>query len=79
MPLRQRSTALGTLLAACRVHGNRQMGEAVGQQLMDLDLENSIAYSLVSNLYAEDGKWNDATRKRAVSKDRGLKGLLDLA
>ncbi|XP_057491315.1 pentatricopeptide repeat-containing protein At4g21300-like [Actinidia eriantha] len=73
LPLRQRSTSLGALLAACRVHGNPRMGEVIGWQLMDLEPENSSAYGLVSNLYAEGNKWNHAARIRAMAKDRGLK------
>ncbi|CAL5369850.1 unnamed protein product [Camellia sinensis] len=73
LPLRQRTSALGALLAACRVHKNTQMGEVIGRQLLNLEPDNPTAYGLLSNLYTEVGKWNDAASIRTMSKDRGLK------
>ncbi|KAL6960810.1 hypothetical protein U1Q18_038573 [Sarracenia purpurea var. burkii] len=73
LPLRQKTTALAALLGACRVYRNTRMGEVVGRQLLDLEPENPTAYGLVSNLYAEEGEWNNAARIRAMAKKRGLK------
>lgn len=44
------SSALGSLLAACRVHGNTEMGELIGRRFLELEYENSTAYAMVSNL-----------------------------
>ena len=73
MPSKQSTSALGALLAACRVYRNAEMGEVIGKRLLELQPENSSAYSLVSNLYAEGGKWDEVTRIRAIVKDKGLK------
>ncbi|XP_052195167.1 LOW QUALITY PROTEIN: putative pentatricopeptide repeat-containing protein At3g01580 [Diospyros lotus] len=73
LPQTYRTSALGTLLAACRIHGNAQMGEVIGMQLLKLEPENPTAYGMVSNLYAEGGNWNDAARIKAMVKDRGLR------
>ncbi|KAF3444816.1 hypothetical protein FNV43_RR14509 [Rhamnella rubrinervis] len=73
LPSRLSSSALGSLLAACRVHGNTEMGELIGRHILDLESENSSAYSMVSNMYAESGKWEDVVRVRNMVKERGLK------
>ncbi|KAL5807887.1 hypothetical protein ACOSQ3_028578 [Xanthoceras sorbifolium] len=73
MPSRQSASALVALLAACRVHGNREMGEVIGRFILDLEPESSSGYALVSNLFAEGGKWDEVARIRAMVTDRGLK------
>ncbi|KAA8530407.1 hypothetical protein F0562_005116 [Nyssa sinensis] len=73
LPSRQSASALGALLAACRVHRNIEMGEVIGRQLLDLEPENPSTYGLVSNIYAEVGKWDEVARIRATAKARGLK------
>ncbi|XP_076893205.1 putative pentatricopeptide repeat-containing protein At3g01580 [Bidens hawaiensis] len=73
VPSTQIASALGALVAACRVHGNSEMGEVLGRWLLDFDPENSRSYGLVSNLYSESERWNEAAHIRATAKQRGLK------
>ncbi|KAF2299394.1 hypothetical protein GH714_031820 [Hevea brasiliensis] len=73
LPSRQRAQALGALLAACRVHRNTEMGEMIGKNLLDLEPENASAYILVSNLYADGGKWDVAAKIRSMTKEKGLR------
>ncbi|KAK9061783.1 hypothetical protein SSX86_018966 [Deinandra increscens subsp. villosa] len=73
VPPTQSGSALGALVAACRVHGKSEMGEALGRWLLEFDPENSSSYGLVSNLYAENERWNEAAHIRATAKQRGLK------
>ncbi|CAN6574699.1 unnamed protein product [Malus baccata var. baccata] len=73
MPSDLTASPLKTLLAACKVHGNTEMGEVLGRRLLDLDPQNSSAIALVSNLYAEGGKWNEVAGIRNTAKQRGLK------
>ncbi|KAM2587216.1 hypothetical protein TB1_044424 [Malus domestica] len=73
MPSDLTASPLKTLLAACKVHGNTEMGEVLGRRLLDLDPENSSVIALVSNLYAEGGKWNEVAGIRNTAKQRGLK------
>lgn len=67
------ASTVRTLLAACKVHGNTEMGEILGRRLLDLDPENSSVFAMVSNLYAEGGKWGEVARVRDAAKQRGLK------
>ncbi|TXG46328.1 hypothetical protein EZV62_028169 [Acer yangbiense] len=73
VPSRQSASALVALLAACRVHGNMEMGEEIGRLILNLEPESPSAYALVSNLFAEGGKWDEVARIRAMVTNRGLK------
>lgn len=73
LPARQSASAMGALLAACRMHGNTELGEVIGNSLLELEPENPSVYNLVSSLYAESGKWDEAARTRNIAKKRGLK------
>ncbi|KAL4379495.1 hypothetical protein GQ457_02G019120 [Hibiscus cannabinus] len=73
LPARQRASAMAAVLAACRIHGNTELGEIIGNRLLDIEPENPSVYNLVSNIYAESGKWDDAARTRDMAKTRGLK------
>ncbi|KAF8370236.1 hypothetical protein HHK36_031727 [Tetracentron sinense] len=47
----------GSLLQACRVHGNVELGEFVARQLFELEPKNPGGYVLLSNIYAGAGRW----------------------
>lgn len=72
LPLGQSASALGALLAACRMYRNTKLGETIGRHLLEIESENSIAYGSISNLYAEGGKWDEVARIRGIAKDKGL-------
>ncbi|KAK8301958.1 hypothetical protein V6Z11_D04G053600 [Gossypium hirsutum] len=73
LPARQSASAMAAMLAASRIHGNTELGEVIGHWLLDLEPESPSVYNLVSNLYAESGKWDEAARTRNMAKMRGLK------
>ncbi|XVF14338.1 hypothetical protein REPUB_Repub09cG0050800 [Reevesia pubescens] len=73
LPARQSVFAMDALLAACKMHGNTVLGEVIGNCLLDSEPENPSVYNLVSNLYAESGKWDEAARTRNMAKGKGLK------
>ncbi|KZV45634.1 pentatricopeptide repeat-containing protein [Dorcoceras hygrometricum] len=74
VPLSQKKTSiLGALLGACRVHGNLEIGEKVGKWILDEDSCDASAYCSVSNLYAGGWKWDKVADLGAVAKSKGLK------
>ncbi|KAG0536287.1 hypothetical protein BDA96_03G050500 [Sorghum bicolor] len=73
MPMTPNSTIWGTLLAACRVHGNSEIGELVAERLLELDPENSMVYILLSNIYAKCNRWEDVRRLRHAIMEKGIK------
>lgn len=62
----------GSLLAACKLHRNIEMGEFAAEKLLELTQENSGTYVLLSNMYAEKGRWEDVRRVRRIMKSRGV-------
>lgn len=63
----------GSLLNACRIHGQVELGEYVANRLFELEPENPGAYVLLSNIYAGAGRWDDVARIRTSLNDRGMK------
>ncbi|XP_058092997.1 pentatricopeptide repeat-containing protein At3g26782, mitochondrial [Magnolia sinica] len=62
----------GALLGACRIHKNVELGEISAKKLFELDPKNCGYYVLLSNIYADAGRWNDVERMRVLMKNRGL-------
>ena len=62
----------GSLLGACRIHKNVDLGEIAAQKLFELDPDNCGYYVLLSNLYADAGRWADVERMRMLMKNRQL-------
>ncbi|MBA0848109.1 hypothetical protein Goshw_028453 [Gossypium schwendimanii] len=73
MPLKPNVGIWQTLLSACRVHGNLQLGKEVGQNLLTLDGENPVNYVMISNIYAEAGYWKEYEQVREMAKAKGLR------
>ncbi|GAV72691.1 PPR domain-containing protein/PPR_2 domain-containing protein/PPR_3 domain-containing protein/DYW_deaminase domain-containing protein [Cephalotus follicularis] len=62
-----------TLLSACTVQKNLEIGEFAAHRLLELEPEDSATYVLLSNLYAVAGKWDRRDQTRQLMKDRGVK------
>jgi len=72
MPMEPDSVLWASLLGACRLHKNVELGEWAAGKLFEIDPGNSGPYVLLSNMYAEMGKWTDVFRVRRSMKDRGV-------
>uniref|UniRef100_A0A2P2QLB0 Pentatricopeptide repeat-containing protein At4g33990 n=1 Tax=Rhizophora mucronata TaxID=61149 RepID=A0A2P2QLB0_RHIMU len=73
MPLQPDASMWGALLSACRVHGNIELGRYALDRLLELDSENVGYYVLLSNIYANVGKWEGVDEVRSSARDRGLR------
>ncbi|KAL2933243.1 hypothetical protein RDABS01_016362 [Bienertia sinuspersici] len=73
MPERPDSSIWGALLAACRTHGNIELAKFASDQLFSVDSENVGYYVLMSNIYANVGKWDRVNEVRSLALGRGLK------
>eukprot|EP00253_Pinus_taeda_P026704 PITA_26704 len=62
----------GTLLSSCKVHSNFQLAERVADELFELEAENAGYYVLLSNIYAEAGRWENVACVRARMKEYGV-------
>ncbi|XP_068648943.1 pentatricopeptide repeat-containing protein At2g13600 [Aristolochia californica] len=72
MPVEPDSVLWGSLLGACKVHHNVEMGELVAEKLFELDSKNSGPYVLLSNMYAEIERWADVKRVRKLMRQQGV-------
>ncbi|KAL5791788.1 hypothetical protein ACOSP7_000382 [Xanthoceras sorbifolium] len=73
MPFEPTKSMWGSLLAGCRDQGNLELSEYVAKKLLDLEPDNSAYYVVLSNLYAEMGRWSDVEKVRELMKEKGLK------
>lgn len=73
MPYEPTKAMLGSLLAAGKTHGDLELSEFAATKLVELEPGNSAYYVLLSNLYAEMGRWNDVEKVRGMMKQRDLK------
>ncbi|PKI64412.1 hypothetical protein CRG98_015197 [Punica granatum] len=64
---------LGSLLSACRLHGDVSVGEHLAGKLLELKPPTTSPYVLLSNLYASDEAWDSVVEARKLLKNSGLK------
>jgi pentatricopeptide repeat protein len=62
-----------TLLGACRVHKNVELGTLAAEKLLLLEPHDSAAYVLLSNIYAAAGKWKERDEVRKFMDSKKVK------
>ncbi|XP_020266008.1 pentatricopeptide repeat-containing protein At5g59600 [Asparagus officinalis] len=81
MPVKPDSFVWGALLGACRKHGNVHLAEIAASNLADLEPESSGSCVMMSNMFMDAGRWNDALkmekgmRKKMVERYLGCSWL----
>ncbi|KAJ4714890.1 Pentatricopeptide repeat-containing protein [Melia azedarach] len=75
LPFRPSVSLLESLLGACRIHGNVELGEKISGMLFEMDPKNQGSYIILHNIYASVGRWEDANRVRSYMERRGLKKM----
>ncbi|KAJ4963748.1 hypothetical protein NE237_023687 [Protea cynaroides] len=73
LPFKPSMSLLESLLGACSIHGNIELGEEIGRWLFEMDPGNSRLYVMLSNIYAASGRWMDASRVRSDMEKRRLR------
>lgn len=53
-----------TLLAACKVHGNLEVGKRAAENVLKIDPSNSAAVVMLCNIHASSGHWKDLAQLR---------------
>nr|GMC69630.1 pentatricopeptide repeat-containing protein At4g33990-like [Ipomoea batatas] len=67
MPIEPDKGIWGALLAGCRkTHGSSEVSELVAKQLISLDPTNASYYVILSNLYADQGRWEEVEKLRQL-------------
>ncbi|XP_057847951.1 pentatricopeptide repeat-containing protein At4g21065 [Cryptomeria japonica] len=72
MPFKPDVAVWMSLLSTCRAHKNIGLGEFVTMFLCDMDPQNPAPCVLLSNIYAELGRWDDVRKVRKLMKDREI-------
>ncbi|XP_058724241.1 pentatricopeptide repeat-containing protein At4g21300-like [Vicia villosa] len=75
MPTTHSSAALSSLLSACRLYGDTEIGEAIGKQILKLQPHNSGAHALISSIRAQGGRWDEVAQIRAVTKNTKVRSI----
>ncbi|XP_057826485.2 pentatricopeptide repeat-containing protein At1g09410, mitochondrial-like [Cryptomeria japonica] len=75
MPIKPAVTVWMSFLGACRSHKNIGLGLFIANLLFELDPKNTAPFVLLSNIFAEMGRWDDVQKVRRLMKDRGIKKM----
>ncbi|CAN8299967.1 unnamed protein product [Cochlearia groenlandica] len=62
-----------TLLGACRIYGNVELGKYANEKLLSMRKNESGDYVLISNIYASTGEWDGVQRVRKMFDDTRVK------
>ena len=66
--MKPNEVVLGSLLAACRTHGDVGLAERVMKYLFEMDPNSASNYVLLCNIYAAVGRWAGASNARRKMK-----------
>ncbi|KAF8410937.1 hypothetical protein HHK36_003474 [Tetracentron sinense] len=72
MPMKPNSALWGSLLSACRTHRNITLAEVSLHRLAELKEDDSGVYVIMSNIYAEEGRWDGVLWIRKLMTDRRM-------
>ena len=72
MPVMADALVWRTLLGACRVHGNTELGKHAAEMILEQEPDDAAAYILLSNLHASAGQWRDVAKIRKSMKEQNL-------
>ncbi|KAI9119646.1 hypothetical protein K1719_009522 [Acacia pycnantha] len=71
MPVKPDALIWGTLLAACKVHGDYELGKLAAEKVMELEQCDAGTYVSFSNICADLGQWDEVLRIRELMKGCG--------
>lgn len=72
MPMAPNVIIWGSLMAACRIHAEFELGEFAAKRLLELDPEHDGAHVFLSNIYAKEKRWENVGDVRRLMKDKGI-------
>ncbi|PIA62936.1 hypothetical protein AQUCO_00200745v1 [Aquilegia coerulea] len=68
MPMEPNAIIWGTLLGACRMHNDVELAEVAINQLIQLNPSDANNYTVLSNIYASIGQWDNFAKVRLQMK-----------
>ncbi|KAI0495488.1 hypothetical protein KFK09_021789 [Dendrobium nobile] len=73
MPIEPDAIMWKTLLAACRIQNNMDIGKRAAESVLCIDPYSSAAYILLCSIYASCGCWDDLAKLRRSMRSHGVK------
>ncbi|KAK9277835.1 hypothetical protein L1049_027392 [Liquidambar formosana] len=73
MPIEPDALVWGTLLAACKVHGDIELGRLAAKKVFELEPCDSGAYVSLSNICADVGQWEEVLKIRSLMNGTGVR------
>ncbi|PKI75115.1 hypothetical protein CRG98_004450 [Punica granatum] len=71
MPLKPDVGVWGSLLGACRIHGDLDLAEKIADRVFELDPFHGGYHVLLSNIYAAKSRWHEVEKIRKMMIGRG--------
>ena len=75
MPFQAGVLVWQTLLGACRVHGDVEIGLLAAKQALSLDKDDSSTYVVLSNMFADGRNWKGVGSLRELMETRDVKKM----
>nr|GMD57759.1 pentatricopeptide repeat-containing protein At4g22760 [Ipomoea batatas] len=75
MPMQPHAGVWGALLLGCSLQNNLEIGEVAARHCFDLELDSTGYRSLLANIYASAGRWDDAEKLRMSVEANGYTKL----
>ncbi|KAL4184427.1 hypothetical protein AMTRI_Chr10g225560 [Amborella trichopoda] len=72
-PVKPNASMWGALLGGCKIYQRMDLIKDIQKHILELEPENDGYYVLLSNIYADSGRWEDFGRLRTMMKDMGIK------
>ncbi|GJN18765.1 hypothetical protein PR202_gb05962 [Eleusine coracana subsp. coracana] len=73
MPVPPDAIGWGTLLSACRLRGDMEIGKWAAENLLEIDPQNPASYVLLCSMHAAKGQWSEVAQLRRGMRDRQVK------
>ncbi|KAK7308851.1 hypothetical protein RJT34_05134 [Clitoria ternatea] len=72
MPFPPNVIIWGSLMSACQIHGELELGEFAAKRLLELEPNHDGALVVLSNIYAKERRWNDVGLVRKSMRHKGI-------
>ncbi|KAL8112374.1 hypothetical protein AgCh_019903 [Apium graveolens] len=80
MPMQPHAGVWGSLLSACNLHNNVELGEIAAKHCFELEPDTTSYRSLLANIYSSAGRWDDAKRLQKAIHESGMeKGMAKIS
>ncbi|KAK1440582.1 hypothetical protein QVD17_06411 [Tagetes erecta] len=72
MPYNRDDVVWSTLLRACRLHGDVELGTHAAKKILEMDPNCASTHITLANLYSVKGRWREAAEVRRLMRMKGV-------